>query len=76
MKSRKKPRPLSHHENFESDNYKWGFLYYDPSDHRIIVPKRIAWMGWTLNFANPFSYIIIACIIVVAILLNNFLGSL
>jgi len=54
----------------QPNHYKWGFLYYDPSDHRIIVPRRIAWMGWTFNFASPFSYLIILGIIGFIIMLE------
>jgi len=32
--------------------YKWGF-YYDPNDPRLMVPKRIASMGWTINIGHP-----------------------
>jgi uncharacterized membrane protein len=33
-------------------NRKWG-LYYCKADPRVIVPKRLKWMGWTVNFAHP-----------------------
>jgi hypothetical protein len=33
-------------------NYKWGF-YCCKADPRPIVPKRIKWMGWTINVARP-----------------------
>jgi len=54
------------------DHYKWGIFYYNPYDTRVIVPKRIKWAGWTLNFANPFSYLIILAIIGLAFLLEYF----
>ena len=34
------------------------------SDPRIVVPKRIEWLGWTLNFGQPVSIIIIGGILV------------
>jgi hypothetical protein len=34
-------------------NYKWGIIYFCKEDPRVIVPRRIKWMGWTLNFARP-----------------------
>lgn len=46
----------------------WGIFYYNPDDQRIIVPKRIPWLGWTLNFARPSSIIFIAIIIMILIL--------
>ncbi|UWG96595.1 DUF5808 domain-containing protein [Dehalobacter sp. DCM] len=40
------------HLSEQEGGYKWGF-YYNPSDPRIFVPKRIAGMGWTINIAHP-----------------------
>ena len=37
----------------EPNDWKWGIFYYNPNDPRIFVPKRIKWLGWTLNFAQP-----------------------
>lgn len=56
------------------DHYKWGIFYYNPEDTRVFVPKRWKWMGWTLNFASPFSYLIILGIIGLAFLLEYFLN--
>ena len=33
-------------------NWKW-YVYFCKADPRVIVPKRLKWMGWTLNFARP-----------------------
>lgn len=33
-------------------NRKFGF-YYCKSDPRVIVPRRLKWMGWTINTARP-----------------------
>src|SRR6266566_6905874 len=40
-------------ENFWRDpaNWKWG-IYRCAADPRVIVPKRIKSMGWTINFAH------------------------
>jgi len=43
----------------EPNDWKWGVFYFNPNDPRIVVPKRIEWLGWTLNFAQPVSIIII-----------------
>ncbi|MEI6142415.1 MAG: DUF5808 domain-containing protein [Mariniphaga sp.] len=56
----------------DPENYKWGIFYFNPKDPRIILPKRIKEMGWTLNFANPYSSLIIVGIITFAILLGKF----
>lgn len=37
------------------DNWVWGLFYFNPKDERIFPPKRIPWMGWTINFAKPKS---------------------
>jgi len=33
-------------------NRKWGIFYCCKADPRVIVPKRIKWMGWTVNVAH------------------------
>lgn len=55
----------------DPDNYKWGIFYYNPDDPRFILPKRNRFMGWTLNFANPLSYLVLLGIIAIAALLGN-----
>jgi uncharacterized membrane protein len=47
--------------------YWIGPFYFNKKDYRIIVPKYSPWMGWTLNFANPYSYLSLACIIIISI---------
>ncbi len=39
----------------DPQNWKWGMFYYNPADRRIFPPKRIPWMGWTVNFASAKS---------------------
>ena len=41
----------------DNKNYKWLFFYYNRSDERVFVPKKIGEFGITLNFANPKSYL-------------------
>lgn len=36
----------------DPENHRWG-IYYCKADPRVIVPKRLKWMGWTVNFARP-----------------------
>lgn len=50
-----KPTP---YDSFWKDpkNWKWGLFYVCKEDPRIIVPKRPAWTGRTLNFAHRKSY--------------------
>ncbi len=51
-------------------NYRWGIFYFNPRDSRAIVPKRNAWMGWTLNFARPISFLVLLGIFLVAALIG------
>jgi uncharacterized membrane protein len=62
--------PLDRMRN-DPENYKWGIFYFNPKDPRILVPKRNRMMGWTMNFANPYSYLIIIGIAVFAIFMSN-----
>jgi uncharacterized membrane protein len=36
----------------DDNNWKWGLLYFNPDDPRILVPKRNQYLGLTLNFGN------------------------
>jgi len=60
-------------EKWHEDPKNWilGFLYFNKSDHRIWVPKRNPYMGWTVNFASPYSYLILALIITLILILKN-----
>lgn len=57
------------HEN--PSNWKWGIFYYNKNDKRIFSRKRIRWMGWTLNFANPKSIWFIIVIIFLFIVIRE-----
>lgn len=39
----------------DPNNWVWGLFYYNPQDKRLFPPKRIKYIGWTINFANPNS---------------------
>lgn len=41
----------------QESTWKWGF-YYNPSDPRIIVPKRVANMGFTINIGRPIGKVL------------------
>ena len=69
---------LNDFDQFENDrmiedpaNYKWGIFYFNRKDRRIIVPKRLKMMGWTLNFANFYTYIILFLIFAIAIIIGQ-----
>jgi len=44
----------SHDEREWANPRNWvGGFYSSGKDSRLIVPYRIPWLGWTLNFGNP-----------------------
>ena len=51
----------------DPENWKFGGFYYNKDDERLFPPKKIAWMGWTVNFANPKSVVLFVVILVIAI---------
>lgn len=60
-------------ENWHEDPKNWilGFLYFNRSDRRVIVPKRNPFMGWTVNFASIYSYFILVFIIGLFVILKR-----
>ena len=48
-------------------NWVGGFLYFCKQDRRILVPKRLRGLGWTLNFARPLAWPILLLPLGVAI---------
>jgi len=48
------------------ENWK-GPFYFNRKDPRILVPKFIPSLGWTLNFASPYSYISMAAIVLIIV---------
>ena len=41
-------------------------IYRCPLDPRLIVPKRIRWAGWTLNFAHRAAWLVLLGSVVLA----------
>jgi uncharacterized membrane protein len=52
----------------DPDNWIWGLFYYNPKDERIFPPKKIAWMGFTTNFANTKSVLALIGVLLFAAL--------
>lgn len=57
---------------------KWGDVYFSKKDPRIIVPKRIKWMGWTVNLAHTAGILLfvgalfgISCIVIAILLITG-----
>jgi hypothetical protein len=40
---------------YDANNWKLGFIYFCKADQRIVVPKSLRGLGWTLNFARPLA---------------------
>ena len=47
----------------DPSNWKLGVLYFNKEDKRIFPPKRINGLGWTINFANPYSVLALLVLI-------------
>jgi uncharacterized membrane protein len=52
----------------QSDSYwKAGMFYYNPHDPAIFVSKRVG-IGYTMNFANKISWVVLVGILLIALL--------
>jgi uncharacterized membrane protein len=47
--------------------WKWGLIYYNPDDPALIVEKRFG-LGYTFNFANRWSWLLMVAILLPAAL--------
>ncbi|MFA6570039.1 MAG: DUF5808 domain-containing protein [Bacteroidota bacterium] len=56
----------------DPNNYKWGIFYFNPQDPRLFLPKRNKVLGWTVNFANPYTCLLVFLIAVLVIVIKNF----
>ncbi len=56
----------------DPDNWILGIFYFNKKDKRLLMPKRISMLGWTVNFANPYSLLCLTAIILMCVLLSNF----
>jgi uncharacterized membrane protein len=56
----------------DPSNWKLGVLYFNKRDKRIFPPKRFKAMGWTVNFANPFSYLTLLGIIILFLVIAKY----
>lgn len=55
---------------FVDDDEHWplGFLYRNAQDPSVFVPKRFG-VGWTINVANPMSWVLMAALVLATIAL-------
>lgn len=47
----------------DPSNWVWGVFYFNRKDKRLAVPKKVEWMGITINFAHPLAFTITLLII-------------
>lgn len=59
----RKIKPNLEQDN-DPNNWKWGIFYFNRNDKRIFPPKRSRMLGWTINFANPYSVLAFIAILV------------
>ena len=52
----------------EKKHWKWGIFYFNPDDRRIFPPKRLPFMGWTVNFANWKSILVFVVVLLLFVL--------
>lgn len=52
-------------------NWRAGIFYYNPQDKRILPPKKVESMGWTINFANPYSIIAFLGLIILIVTIGS-----
>jgi len=70
MKTKGKPSELllkQWHE--DPKNWKLGVFYYNKDDKRIFLPKRMKTLGWTVNFANAYSVLVLIVILLILVIL-------
>ena len=60
-----------HGDGTPDAGWKGGFLYYNPNDPALLVERRMG-IGWTLNMANRWSWLILGAA-VLAIVISNVL---
>jgi len=53
----------------DPDNWK-GPFYFNSKDPRLSIPKQDPALGFTLNFASPYAYLIIIAILIIAIIFS------
>ncbi len=59
----------------DANNWKLGIFYFNKADQRIFPPKRLKYLGWTINFANPWSILAFVAMLVVVFLIIIYLRN-
>lgn len=54
--------------SMSNNPFNWkGTFYVNRKDPRILVPKRLPSLGWTLNFGHIISYVLISAFVLAVI---------
>ena len=59
-------------DQYEKKKYKFGIFYHHKDNPKIFVPKGSGGIGWTLNFANSWSYVILMLLVGIIIFIFAF----
>lgn len=51
-------------ENWSGRRKTWLAVYFSQKDSRLIVPKSVPVMGWTLNFAKPAAVALVLAVLI------------
>ncbi len=55
-------------DNMRKNEAYWkGPFYFNRKDPRIMIPKRQRPLGWTLNFASPYTYIFLIALVAIIV---------
>jgi uncharacterized membrane protein len=58
-------------DTMSRDTSYWrGPFYLNMKDPRLLVPKLHPSMGWTLNFANPISWVAVVALLGLVIIIS------
>ncbi len=64
---KKKPNKQILDAMSRNPDYWKGPFYFNRKDPRLIVPKLNPAMGMTLNFASPYTYLLVIAIILILV---------
>jgi uncharacterized membrane protein len=56
----------------KNPNNRKGIFYFNRKDYRLIVPKNNPYLGWTLNFASPYTYLFLIAMLAI-VLISEFI---
>jgi uncharacterized membrane protein len=59
--------------NVDNSHWKLGIFYYNKDDKRIFPPKKRKYLGWTINFANPYSIIAMIILFILVYCISKYI---